>query len=168
MRAFWRRRVAEPLMALLKQGLTPQGIALSLAVGFAVGLFPIIGVTSLLGLAFGALFRLNLPAIQLANWLIYPLQLVLILPFVRWGERLVGAVPVPLSVPQLVAEYNADALRFLARFGRTGLHGILGWATAVPFIVAGFYVVALPILRVTGARLRARNAAPAPAEPRPA
>ena len=157
MRAFWRRRIAEPMMALLRQGLTPEGIALSVAVGAAAGLFPIIGLTTILGLAFGALFRLNLPAVQLANWLIYPLQLVLILPFVRWGERLVGAVPVPLSVPQLLAEYNADALRFLIRFGKTGLHGILGWLTVIPFVVAGLYVTMLPLLRATGHRLRTRS-----------
>jgi hypothetical protein len=158
MRAFWRRRIAEPVMALLRQGLTPEGIALSVAVGAAAGLFPIIGLTTILALALGALFRLNLPAVQLANWLIYPLQIVLILPFVRWGERLVGAVPVPLSVPQLLAEYNADAWRFFVRFGMTGLHGILGWLTVIPFVVAGLYVSTLPLLRTAGARLRARSA----------
>jgi len=93
MRGFWRRRIAGPLLALLGQGLSPEGIALSLSVGVAVGLFPVIGLTTLLGLALGAALRLNLPAVQLANWLSYPLQLVLILPFVRWGERLLGASP---------------------------------------------------------------------------
>jgi hypothetical protein len=67
MRRFWTQRVAEPVMALLRQGLTPEGLALSLAFGIAAGLFPVIGATTILGLLFGTVLRLNLPALQLAN-----------------------------------------------------------------------------------------------------
>ena len=54
MRRFWSQRVAAPVKALLRQGLTPEGIALSLAFGVAAGLFPVIGATTFLGLALGS------------------------------------------------------------------------------------------------------------------
>ena len=88
---FWRRRVVDPLVDLLAQGLTPERLALSLAAGLVLGLFPIVGVTTLLCVAAGFAFRLNHLALQLANHLAYPLQLPLVLAFVRLGERLVGA-----------------------------------------------------------------------------
>jgi len=154
MRGFWRRRIAGPLRALLRQGLSPEGIALSLSVGVAVGLFPVIGLTTIPGLALGAALRLNLPAVQLANWLSYPLQLMLILPFVRWGERLLGASPVPLSLPQLLTEYQADPAGFVARSGLTGLHGVLGWLTVLPLVVTVLYAATLPPLRAAGRGLR--------------
>ena len=50
---FWRRRLGDPLVSLLAQGLTPERLALSLAAGLVLGLFPIVGATTLLCLAAG-------------------------------------------------------------------------------------------------------------------
>jgi uncharacterized protein (DUF2062 family) len=58
-RGSWRRRVLDPLVDLLAQGLTPERLALSLAVGLVLGLFPVVGLTTLLCLAAGFAFRLN-------------------------------------------------------------------------------------------------------------
>jgi uncharacterized protein (DUF2062 family) len=154
MRRFWSERVAEPVMALLRQGLTPEGLALSLAFGIAAGLFPVIGATTVLGLLFGAVLRLNVPALQLANWLAYPLQLAAILPLVRLGEWLVGAPPVSFSVAQIVASVSVDPVGTIERYGLTGLHGILGWITVVPIVVLVLYRVLLPVLRATRRQMR--------------
>ena len=57
-RGLWRRRVLEVTLAQLRQGITPQKIALTIALGFILGLFPILGTTTALCLAFG-LFHLQ-------------------------------------------------------------------------------------------------------------
>lgn len=75
----------------LRQGISPRRLALTLALGFAIGCFPVVGVTSVLCGVVALGLRLNLPAIQAANLVAAPLQLVLILPFVRLGERLTGS-----------------------------------------------------------------------------
>ena len=165
MRRYWKERVADPLKALLRQGLTAEGLALSLACGVAAGLFPVIGATTVLGLGVGAILRLNLPALQLANWLAYPLQLVMIVPLVRLGEWMAGVPPVPFSVDQIVASTSADPLGTLGRYGMTGLHGILGWAAVGPFVVLAVYRVLLPALR--GAEVRLRHREPGPETARP-
>ena len=158
MRRFWSQRVVAPVVALLRQGLTPEGVALSLAFGVAAGLFPVIGATTLLALAVGVALRLNQPALQLANWLAYPLQLVMIIPLVRLGEWLSGASPASFSVVQVVASASADPLGTLERFGMTGLHGVLGWMAIVPFVVLVLYRVLLPGLRAVQSRVRPAEA----------
>lgn len=158
MRRFWTQRVAEPVKTLLRQGLTPEGLALSLAFGIAAGLFPVIGATTVLGLLFGAVLRLNVPALQLANWVAYPLQLAAIIPLVRLGEWLAGAPPVTFSVTQVVASASADPMGTLGRYGVTGLHGILGWMAVVPIVVLVLYRVLLPALRTTRRHVRASEA----------
>ena len=45
--------------------------------------------------------RLNVVAMQVANHLVYPAQLLLLVPFVRLGERLTGAERLPLSIEQV-------------------------------------------------------------------
>jgi uncharacterized protein (DUF2062 family) len=152
--AFWSRRVLGPVLGLLRQGLSPEGIALSLAFGLAAAIFPVIGATTLLGLAIGAILRLNQPALQLANWLAYPLQLVLILPLVRLGEWVAGVPPMPFAVSHVVARVTADPVGAVTSFGMTGLHGILGWVTVLPFVVLGLYRLLLPALRAANRRVR--------------
>ncbi len=69
----------------LLQGISPRKLALTLALGFAVGCIPVVGVPTLLCAALAVALKLNLPAIQAANYLAMPLQVLLILPFMRLG-----------------------------------------------------------------------------------
>jgi uncharacterized protein (DUF2062 family) len=153
-RGFWRRRLLGPLVDLLAQGLTPERLALSLAAGLVLGLFPIVGVTTLLCLAAGFAFRLNHLALQLANHLAYPLQLPLALAFVRIGERLLGAPPVSLDPRALVRHFARDATGFLREFGLTGLHGILGWSVVAPALLLAVFFSLKPLVRRLDAALR--------------
>ncbi len=83
---FWRRRIVDPVIALLRQGITPEKIALSLALGMTLGIAPMIGSTTLLCVIAAFVLRLNPAAIQIVNYLMSPLQLALLIPFIRAGE----------------------------------------------------------------------------------
>jgi uncharacterized protein (DUF2062 family) len=72
----------------LRQGISPQRLALTMALGFAIGCMPVLGVTTTLCVFVALALRLNFPVIQAANWAAAPLQLVLIVPFVRLGGRM--------------------------------------------------------------------------------
>jgi len=156
-RGFLRRRLGGPVLVLLKQGLGPETLALSLALGASLGLFPVLGATTALCVAAGVTLRLSHPALQLANYAVFPLQVPLILFFVRLGERFVGAAPISFSVERLLLAFREDPLAFLAGFGWTGLHGILGWLAVAPLIGGALYVGLVPLLRFA-----ARQVAPAP------
>ena len=160
-RGFWRRRLVDPLVDLLAQGLTPDRLALSLAAGLVLGLFPIVGVTTLLCVAAGFAFRLNHLALQLANHLAYPLQLPLVLAFVRLGERLLGAPRVTFDPVALVRHFERDATGFLREFGLTGLHGILGWSLVAPVLLLAAFFSLRPLLRRLDATLRRTGRIPA-------
>jgi len=147
-----RRRVAGPLALMLRHGSTPERVAISLALGAALGLFPIVGTSTLLCFAAALLLGLNHPAIQLANYLMYPFQLPLILVYVRVGEALVDSPPVPFDPRILGATLRADPAAFVARFGLTACHAVLGWVAAAPFLIGALYGTALPLMR----RLRAQ------------
>ncbi len=160
MRELLRRYVVNPVLALLEQGLTPEKLALSLALGVVCGLFPVLGATTLLCVTFGFALRLSHAALQLANYVVYPMQVALILAFVRLGERTVNAPPMAISLPAILASARENPGLFLERFGLTGLHAILGWALVAPLLGVGLYVGLLPLLRTAGARLRYPAAAP--------
>src|SRR5262249_37754091 len=132
-------RAARALRALVHQGHTPEKIALSVALGIAIGLFPIFGTTTLLCILAAMVLRLNHPAIQVANQLMYPLQIPLIVVFIRIGEMVRGAAPLPFSAALMAAELRAHPGALFQRFGTAGLHGILGWALVAPVVIALAY-----------------------------
>lgn len=145
--SFLQRRLLAPLRAQLTQGVTPDRLALTVAIGTACSLLPFLGFTSLLNLGVGLALRLNQPILQILNQLLGPLQLVLILAYVRAGEFIWRAAPMPLSVPTLVSSFRADPWAFLSRFGLTGVHAATAWLLSVPLIVATLYFSLRPAFR---------------------
>jgi len=145
--SFWQRRLIAPLRAQLTQGVTPDRLALTLGVGTACSVLPFLGFTTVLNLAVGFVFRLNQPILQILNQLYGPVQLALILVYVRAGEWIWRAEPVPLSLPTLLSAFRADPWAFLERFGWTGVHAATAWLLSVPLILAAFYYPLRPVLR---------------------
>ncbi len=140
MRDISRRYVIEPLRAQLRQGITPERLALTLALGLALGSFPVLGVTTALCAVVGVALRLNQPAIQMANYAAYPLQLALLVPFFQAGAWLLGAEPLPFSLAQVRAEIAADAWGSLGRYWEANLRAVAAWAVVAPPFVAATYL----------------------------
>jgi uncharacterized protein (DUF2062 family) len=103
MAAWLRRRIVDPLLMLLKQGMAPDRLALCVAIGIVVGNIPILGVSSILCGVIALVFRLNLPAIQLVQAAMAPTQVLLIIPFVRLGEWILRAPPQAISIKEGLA-----------------------------------------------------------------
>lgn len=138
---WWRRRVLAPIVAQLRQGITPQQIAFTLAAGTVIGIFPVLGTTTALCGLFGLALRLNQPIIQLVNYLVYPVQIALLFPFYRAGEWLFGLTPVPLlSITELAQRFGADPLQFFSDYGLVALCGAAVWLLMAPLLTGGLYL----------------------------
>ncbi len=151
---WFARRVRRPIVALLLAGATPEKLALSLALGLVLGVFPMIGATTLLCAAAAVMLRLNLVAIQIVNYLAYPVHLALLIPMVRAGEWVYGVEPIPLSLGVLRDSLRADAMGTVRRLWRTELYAMTAWSLAAPLLVVAGYFAFLPLLRALALRLR--------------
>jgi len=125
------------LIASLQAGISPQRLALTLALGFAIGCLPVIGIPTALCVVVAIALRLNVPAIQAANYLAMPLQLVLILPFVRMGGWMfssgqkyrLATTPIPASL-----------IGILRASGNVASHTLAAW-----LVIAGPSVLLLTL-----------------------
>ena len=147
------RRILKPILDLLTQGITPEKIALSLAIGIAFGVFPMLGTTTLLCTLIAVPLRLNLPAIQLVNYLMYPAQIALLIPFIRFGEWLWNAPKLPLSLSQILAMVRADPWHAITVLWHSTMLAVSAWILAAPVFVAIFYVCEVPLLRYAASHL---------------
>jgi uncharacterized protein (DUF2062 family) len=144
---FFERRLVRPVIELLRHGVTPDKIALSIALGVALGIFPVLGSTTLLCAIAALLLRLNLPAIQVVNYFVYPLQIALLIPFYRLGEKLFRANHLPLSVPQIYAMIRASTSNAVRALWTTTWHAIVVWCFVAPLCAAVVYLILTPALR---------------------
>lgn len=156
---FWQRRVIAPIVGQLKQGITPEKIALTVALGIVLGIFPILGSTTLLCALAGLWLRLNQPVIQLINYFVYPLQIALLLPFYRAGETLFQQPHVPIfSIADLMQRFQASPTQFMVDYGMVGVYGIVVWCLVAPLLIAALYFATRPLLR--GLASRSAKASP--------
>jgi uncharacterized protein (DUF2062 family) len=144
---FFQRRVVRPILDLLRQGSTPEKIALSIAFGLVLGIFPSLGWTTLLCLLAAVIFRLNLPAVQLVNYFAYPLQLAMLIPFIRAGEFLFHSVSLSLSLTQILAMIKADVWHSIKVLWIATVHAIAAWALIAPLAIYVLFRILSPILR---------------------
>ena len=146
---FIKRRLVRPILDLLRQGVTPEKIALSVALGAALGVLPVLGWSTALCAMAAIVLRLNLPAIQIVNYFVYPAQIALLVPFFRWGERLFRAPHFPISVPRIYALFHAGAWIAIKLLWTTIWHAIVVWGILAPFFVGLAYVILIRMLRRT-------------------
>ena len=144
---FLKSRIVDPIVALLTQGITPKKIAMSVAMGVVLGCCPLLGTTTTLCAIAAVVFGLNLPAIQLVNYLVYPLQLFLLIPFVRLGETMMRAHPQPLSAQIFVFYAKAGPRTALSRLGSAALHAAAGWLLVAPIALVLIYAGVLPLIK---------------------
>ena len=147
MREFFQRRLLRPIVELLTQGIAPEKIALSIAIGLVVGVFPALGWTTLLCLLVALWLKLNIPAMQLVNYLAYPLQLALLVPFIRAGEFLFRAPRMPLSLPLILGMVKANVWHAITALWGETVHAIVVWMLIAPVAVWVIYRVLAPVVR---------------------
>jgi Uncharacterized protein conserved in bacteria len=122
--------VIEPLLVFSSQGMEAESIALSVSLGFVLGVFPVFGCPTIFCALAAIAFGLSLPAIQCINYLVYPLQFALLIPFIRLGEWLFRAQGQPP-----------------AGFLTTGLHAVVAWFIASAPAGLLLYVLLFTLLR---------------------
>ena len=152
MESFWQRRIRGPVIQLLKQGLTPEKLALTIALGIVLGTIPVLGSTSIACAGVAALLGLNQAAIQGVNYLVYPLQLSLLIPFLRIGSILFGDNSFRIGLTEIKNMAQAGILHAIATLWTATLHGLAVWAILAIPSAAILYFAICPILKLAAQR----------------
>jgi uncharacterized protein (DUF2062 family) len=143
----WFDAVKRNAALWLRQGISPRRLALTLALGFAVGCIPVVGIPTLVCAALALTLRLNLPAIQAANYAVMPLQLLLIVPFVRLGGWLLASSR--NQTLQSAAQLHTSPLTLVTRMGWFAGQAMLAWVViAVPAVLLLTFTLPLLLRRI--------------------
>lgn len=152
-----KKRLLDPLLSFLQQGLSPKDLALCVALGVGVGIFPVLGVSTPVLTILALILRLNLAAIHLVSYSIAPLQLVLIIPFMRLGENVLGSAPQPMTISAAMELLTEGVLHAIVTLWDAIIHAALGWVLVVPLLIFVSYKILVPIFTRLSVTLSARK-----------
>ncbi len=150
----WKRWLIDPVKSQLTRGITPDKLGWTIAAAVTVGIFPIMGSTTLVGFLVAAAFKLNQPVLHAFKTLVYPLHLALILVFIRLGQRLHGVPLLTLSIPQMLVRFQEDPMQFVRDFGMAAWHGVTAWMLVAPFLALAIKFSVTPILARFAKKIR--------------
>lgn len=142
-KALWRLMAApvlNRLQAVLTCGLTPQKLALTLCIGTAIGILPLLWGTSLLCLLLAHLLKLNQVALQSVNIMLWPVHLALLVPFFKLGTWLFPwGPPIPPDMLSTVMSNPGSSLHLL---GWIVLKSLAAWlVTALPAALIAYGIL---------------------------
>jgi uncharacterized protein (DUF2062 family) len=148
------RGLLEPLVAVLRQGMSPRRLALCVAIAIVVGNIPILGVSTILCGCIALIFRLNLPVIQLVQAAMAPTQILLIIPFVRLGEWVARAPPQVISIKAWLALLSQGVWPAVVILRDAIFHAGVAWALVAPFCIYLLQRLLIPVFERMAAKIR--------------
>ena len=129
------------IVALFKQGLTPIELTQSILVAALFSIVPILGVTTILLTVLSLKRKLNLPIMIAISYLTWPLQILLIIPFINIGEYIFSVPQSHHSVEEIISSFQESFFGTLSQLSFELLCGFGGWLlTAVPIFVVIYLV----------------------------
>jgi len=133
--------------AIMSCGLTPPKLALTLCVGIAFGIIPLVWGASLICFVIAHVFRLNHVVLQSVNYLLWPVQLSLLVPFAKLGARLfTWGLPVPPHIFSTLTQ--SPGLSSLNILGWLTLKAITAWiVTVLPVILIAYWILKVTIFK---------------------
>lgn len=131
------KKLKDSIKSQLTQGATPEKLAQSLSVGMLIGCFPLLGFATGLAAVFGIIFKLNHIVVQTANYMMYPVQIVLIPVYIKVISLIVDVGDVPIRPDLMIELFRKDWVYFLKTYALIGVYAVILWVvvSAVLFTV---------------------------------
>jgi uncharacterized protein (DUF2062 family) len=133
--------------ALFKQGLTPIQLCESIIVSGALSVIPILGITTFVLTTLSIKRKLNLPLMIAISYLMWPIQILLIIPFIRVGEFIFSVPSTQHTAEEIIKSFQNNFFQTLSKLSFELLSGLGGWFFTVVPISVGIYLVTLLFLK---------------------
>lgn len=140
-------RVLIPVSNIRKQGFSSETLALSVSIGIIGGAFPVLGFASYVCLLLTLAFKQNIIIVQVVNWLAYPLQILLLIPFMKLGNSIFAGGDLTITMHQVVVAFQSGLMNGIREVGMFSLYGVIAWAAlSIPGLFI-FYMMFLVVFR---------------------
>ena len=130
------------IRSMLKKGMRPEKIAMGVALGGTLGVFPIPGVSTALCAVAAVGLRLNHVVIQTINYAVYPFQILLLGGYIALGNYLFGKNGSSEAFNSMVNLMQADLWQGLLAIKDLALSAAMVWLITSPLLAVSVYYLA--------------------------
>jgi hypothetical protein len=121
------------IVALLSQGLSAKKITQSIIFSALFTVIPLFGVSTFLITLISIKKRLNLPIMIALSYVIWPFQILLLIPFMKIGEFIFSIPPRNHSIDEILALYQENFFKLISQLSLDLLYALIAWIlVAVP------------------------------------
>ncbi|MBU2527354.1 MAG: DUF2062 domain-containing protein [Bacteroidetes bacterium] len=136
------KKFIQKIKKLLKQGMSSKTLAVSLSFGLVFSLIPLPWASTLLISFIGLRLRWNIPLLLLLSYVVFPLQLFLLIPFINFGRWMTGLGTFDLTVEHLSMILESGWLFFIRALGLQLVFALFGWlVVSVPTFLASWLLL---------------------------
>jgi len=133
-------KLIHPLLSFLKQGISSEKLALTLALGISFGIMPFFGVNSIILTGLALMFGLNIAAIQLVNYAVYLLQIIFFVPFLKLGQFIFLDSVNILDFDKIFEQITLNFWESIADIWHIILSGLIIWSViSIPLSFIIYY-----------------------------
>ena len=139
----------DKVTALFKQGLSPILLSQSIIVSGALSIIPILGVSTFILTALSIKKKLNLPIMIAISYLMWPIQILLIIPIIRVGEFIFSVTSSHHTAEEIINSFQNNFSQTLNHLSFELLCGLGGWLLTVVPVSIGTYLIVFLFLKKT-------------------
>jgi uncharacterized protein (DUF2062 family) len=136
------------ITALFKQGLTARELTESIVASGLISIIPILGVSTFMITTLSLKRKLNLPIMLSLSYLMWPLQILLILPFIKLGEFVFSVHAPNHTVEEIIHSFQTSFFNTISHLSFELLCGLGAWFLIAVPVAIGIYLLLLLLLKL--------------------
>ncbi|MEM9671040.1 MAG: DUF2062 domain-containing protein [Cyclobacteriaceae bacterium] len=140
-------KLVNKLRKLFSRGGSPRQISLAIALAVPLGIIPVYGFITPVATAIAIRWRLNVALVLGILYLVFPLQLVLFVPFLWLGGLLFQLPPLPFSATEIMTMVENETWKLFQQIWTTNLAAVGVWLLIAVPLGALLYRVSLTVQR---------------------
>jgi uncharacterized protein (DUF2062 family) len=140
------RKFIIPIKKIIRAGISAERLSVSLALGITLGLIPLYGFTTILVGIVALSLRLNFVSMQIAHYIVQPIQIALFVPFFKMGDALFNNSDFSFTIRQYIQFFRADFWIAMREFWLINLSAIFVWSLiSIPLFIILYFILMLVI-----------------------
>ncbi len=141
-------KIKHRILKIISQELSEHKVALAISLGLVFGIVPFfMGLSIYLSLLASWRLKLNHILIQIISNAIYPLQLILFIPFLKFGTTIFSSNKLNYSLETVFFIIKHNPIEALKIFGIYHVYGLILWSGISLILAPIFYFTTKNIIK---------------------
>lgn len=121
------KKLKKVVIEQASQGVSAEKISESMLFGILLGICPILGISTLIGVFLGYILRLNHIVVQSVSYLMYPVQLIMIPIYIKVLSEVTGETHLSARPDVMIKLFAESPIQFWKDYAMVALYAVILW-----------------------------------------